>query len=133
MGKTNEIHGTRSRPVKSVRSGAQCARSHTLAKVPVGAASRAAPGGADVWLDSPGLLLRRFLGPRIAERGGAIEDWCVGFRINRISEEVAEALELEVLAGAGGGEGRFELGVAEDREGVGIDVVEEGSGLSAEC
>ena len=71
------------------------------------------------------LFLRRFLGPRIAERGRAIEDRSARFRIDRVGEEVAEALELKVLAGLGGGERRLELGVAHDVERVRIDVVEE--------
>jgi hypothetical protein len=40
-----------------------------------------------------------FLGPGVAERGGAVEDGFAGFRVDGVGEEVAEALELEVRAG----------------------------------
>ena len=45
------------------------------------------------------LSLRRFFGPGVAEGGGAVEDGAAGLRVDRIGEEVAEALELEKLAG----------------------------------
>ena len=49
-------------------------------------------------------FFRGFLGPRVAERGGTIEDRAASFRIYRIGEEVAQPLELEVLARCSGGQ-----------------------------
>ncbi len=44
---------------------------------------------AGVRLDTADLLFRRFLGPRIAERGSAVEDGLPRFRIDGVGEEVA--------------------------------------------
>ena len=48
-------------------------------------------------------LLCRFFGPGVAQCGRAIEHRVARFGIDGVGEEVAEAFELEVLAGLGGG------------------------------
>src|SRR5687768_12468889 len=67
------------------------------------------------------LALLRFLRPRVFQRHGAVEDRAARLRVG-VGGEIAEALELELLARLNFPEARLQLRVGDYFEAAGVEV-----------